>query len=254
MRIGHVCAAWHDAPESIEPRPFNQPLATIPVERVGVTLIQRTDLLRRRMPAGRFKRSRHEACVVPVAAQLRVQQRILHRLESVALPEPSGPVDRDQGHAGKTAGGRMTREQRNDHTSRPGALHLRRQREIVDVERRRLWRQCTEQRVQRRRFLVPPRVADDIGDKALLALQHTAARRIEPQAFGKDRIILRIGRMDAGGQRVDGRKVGNRHSPPAVSGGWRVQGHGGRVAWIGPRFRGALSKAGATVFSGRGRA
>lgn len=97
----------------------------------------------------------------------------------------------------------MVGEQRDDACSRTSALRLRRHREIVDVERRRPRRQCAKQRIQRRRFLMPPRMADDIGDKAVLTLQHPATFRIEPQPLGKHRVILRIVRMNAGGQLID---------------------------------------------------
>jgi len=71
----------------------------------------------------------------------------------------------------------------------------------------------------------------------MLALQHPATFRIESQPFGKDCVILRIVRMNAGGQLVDQGQIGDRHGPPPVSGGgWGVRGHAGPVARFGTAF------------------
>ena len=74
--------------------------------------------------------------------------------------------------------------------------------------------QFTEQRIESRRRTGKPRMANNVGRKLSIALQNTAARRIELQSLGKDRCIFRVTGMDEHSQRIDGRQVGRLHLSP----------------------------------------
>lgn len=77
-------------------------------------------------------------------------------------------------------------------------------------------RDLAEPGIQGRDGARRPGMAYEIAlERAVLAGQHMAAIRRQPQAFGEDRLVLGIVRVHDGRDRHHGRQVGRRHGAPA---------------------------------------
>lgn len=167
-------------------------------------------------PAGLGQRSCHEAGRCSIGQQSRPNRVLLKNLESVPLPKWNRSCHCNERHASEPSRPGLADKTVDHPHSGTGSSCVIRQCDVVDMEGVRLCWQLFQPGVELGRSPEQPGMTDGVAQDALSAIDHEAARRVEPQPLGKDARTLGVVRVNPVSDTYDLREIGLCHPSPTI--------------------------------------